>query len=161
MSGEGAAAGPPPRFLADEMLGRLARYLRFAGFDTAYARGLADAEILRWAEVEGRILLTRDRQLAARRPDTVLLRSGALDDQVKGVRASFPTVRFEVRFDRCTDCNGKLRFLPKELYGDAPGLPEPVRGSPTAVFQCQACGHLYWEGTHTRAIRERFEQWAR
>ncbi|MCI4319251.1 MAG: Mut7-C RNAse domain-containing protein [Thermoplasmata archaeon] len=161
MAVEGAAPGPLPRFLADEMLGRLARYLRFAGFDTAYARGLADEEILRWAERESRTLLTRDRRLAARRPDAVLLSSGALDGQVRGVRASFPALRFGVRFDRCTMCNGELRVLPVERYGDAPALPAAVRESGEPVFRCSVCGHLYWEGSHTRAIRDRFEQWGR
>jgi uncharacterized protein with PIN domain len=161
MSGEVAAPGALPRFLADEMLGRLARYLRFAGFDTAYVRGMADEEVLRWADTEHRILLTRDRRLAARRPDTVLLTTGALEDQVKGVRAAFPAVVFQVRFDRCTKCNGALRLLTPEEHPDPSGLPEAVRSSGVPVYCCSACGHLYWEGTHTRAIRDRFEQWGR
>jgi uncharacterized protein len=141
------------------MLGRLARYLRFAGFDTAYARGLADEEVVRWADTERRILVTRDRRLAARRPGTLLLTTGALDDQVKGVRAAFPAVVFQVRFDRCTECNGALHLLAPEAHPDSSDLPEAVRDSGVPVYRCSACGHLYWEGSHTRAIRDRFEQW--
>ncbi|HEU4566374.1 MAG TPA: Mut7-C RNAse domain-containing protein, partial [Gemmatimonadaceae bacterium] len=60
----GAAPGPAPRFLADAMLERLARWLRVLGFDTAGAAG-PDRALARRAAAEGRILLTRDRRLAA------------------------------------------------------------------------------------------------
>jgi len=66
-----------PRFLADEMLGSLARWLRIMGYDTEYARGMSDSDILARSRVEGRIVLTRDRQLAERagaRGDAALCR---------------------------------------------------------------------------------------
>jgi len=38
----------PPRFLCDEMLGRLCRYLRAAGYDALLANnGRSDRELLR------------------------------------------------------------------------------------------------------------------
>src|SRR5688572_28120635 len=58
-----AAPMPPPRFAADAMLGRLARWLRVLGFDTSYDTELADPVLVRIANEEGRILLTRDRHL--------------------------------------------------------------------------------------------------
>ena len=48
------------RFLADAMLGKLAKYLRICGFDTAY-RTVNDEDPVQWARKEGRILLTRNR----------------------------------------------------------------------------------------------------
>ena len=56
------------RLLLDVMLGKLAVYLRMCGYDAAYAgdQGLeADARIREVAASEARLLLTRDRQLAA------------------------------------------------------------------------------------------------
>ena len=54
------------RFLCDEMLVRLARLLRAAGYDTYLASGgEPDANLLRIAREEGRMLLTRDKRLAA------------------------------------------------------------------------------------------------
>src|SRR5580658_184832 len=63
----------PARWWADEMLGRLARYLRMVGLDTAYVPGLTDDEVVRRAGAEGRTLLTRDRQLARRVPGAFLV----------------------------------------------------------------------------------------
>ena len=57
------AESDAPRFLADAMLGRLARWLRLLGFDTAYAERLADGELVRRAIEEERWILTRDRSL--------------------------------------------------------------------------------------------------
>lgn len=59
--------GAPPRLLADGMLGKLAKWLRLLGYDTAYENDAPDHELARRARAEGRILLTRDRELSARR----------------------------------------------------------------------------------------------
>ncbi|TKX52332.1 hypothetical protein EXE45_19560, partial [Halorubrum sp. SP9] len=51
------------------MCGKLATYLRLCGYDAAYAldRGVeADDRLLDLAADEGRTLVTRDRELAAR-----------------------------------------------------------------------------------------------
>jgi uncharacterized protein with PIN domain len=53
----------PPRFVADAMLGRLARWLRLLGFDTAWVQDVSDGELVRRAIEEGRVILTRDRAL--------------------------------------------------------------------------------------------------
>lgn len=144
-----------PRWLADEMLGRLARYLRFLGHDTLYVRDRTDAEIRDLARAEGRRLLTRDRDLAARTPRAVLLTSPDLDEQLRGLRTEFPHLSYEVRFDRCTACNGRLDPIPPSA-GGAAAPPRPARlGANLPLYRCAACGHLYWEGSHTARIRER------
>src|SRR3989304_6170142 len=52
---------PIPRFLCDEMLGRLCRYLRAAGYDALLANGdRSDGELLRQCREEGRYFLTQD-----------------------------------------------------------------------------------------------------
>ena len=144
-----------PRWLVDEMLGRLARYLRFMGFDTGYAHGLADDEIARWAAEEHRTLLTRDRALAARVPGAVLVESPALDEQLRTVHRRYPSAPFRVACTRCTLSNAPL--LPEDppagAHVDSTG-PHPAS---TPVFRCSACGHRYWEGTHTASVRHRIE----
>ncbi|MFZ0699427.1 MAG: Mut7-C RNAse domain-containing protein [Thermoplasmata archaeon] len=142
--------------MADEMLGRLARYLRFMGFDTAYARGLPDDEVRARAELEGRVLLTRDHALAHHTPGAVGLLATDIDGQLAELRRAFPTIRWEIRFERCTLCNGPLgRWTP------SPGGPLP-RGAPRelveqglALYRCSDCGHVYWEGSHSEHVRSR------
>jgi uncharacterized protein len=150
-----------PRWLADEMVGRLARYLRFAGCDTVYARGLGDAEILEKARVEDRIIVTRDRALAARAPRSLLLTSPYLADQWRAVRAAHPEVPSEVSFVRCTECNGVLDpYAPTLGTAPAPGIPWDRVGRGLPLYRCSECGHIYWEGTHTARIRTQLARWA-
>jgi len=151
----------PPRWLADEMVGRLARYLRFVGCDTAYARGLSDAEILEKARREGRIIVTRDRALAAQAPHSLLLTSPHLPDQWRALRAAHPEVPSELRFVRCTECNGVLDpYTPTPGPVPAPGIPWDRVAHGLSLFRCSECGHVYWEGTHTASIRAQLARWA-
>jgi uncharacterized protein len=146
-----------PRLLADEMVGRLARYLRMLGCDTLYAHGWSDDEIVARARDDGRTVLTRDRALSSRVESAVLLRSSALPEQLRQVVAAIPDLPRTVSFERCTVCNGPLR--PR---AGPPGDPAPIhpRGPPAGpVFECTDCGHAYWEGTHTAAVRQHFAEW--
>lgn len=70
------------RFYCDEMLARLARLLRAAGYDTLLSEGgEQDAAMAGRARAEGRVLVTRDRELAARAaPGSVLLSQDKADD---------------------------------------------------------------------------------
>jgi len=149
-----------PRWIADEMVGRLARYLRMVGCDTTYARGLSDDEIVRQAREEGRVVVTRDRHLAARADRALLLRSTDIAEQWRAMRAAYPDLPADVRFERCTECNGVLHRvggsppepLPTEVPWDrvAAGLP---------LFRCADCGHYYWEGSHTSDVNARIARW--
>jgi len=74
--------GKNAKFIADMMLGRLARWLRLYGYDTVY--GIEDDdEILRISREENRILLTRDETLAKRLEDSILIKSNKFEEQVK------------------------------------------------------------------------------
>ncbi|HTW55578.1 MAG TPA: Mut7-C RNAse domain-containing protein [Thermoplasmata archaeon] len=147
-----------PRWLADEMLGRLARYLRFVGCDTEYARGEADDRIRARALREGRILVTRDRRLGAATPGAVVLRAVTIERQWRELRVACPDLPTSVRFDRCSLCNGRLR--PAASEPGAPPRPGPD-GTIVPTFACDRCGHRYWEGSHTAGIRRRIAAWSR
>ena len=72
-----------PPLLADAMLGRLSRWLRLLGYDTLYASSMSDHQIVARARAEGRVVLTRDRDLAQRKGiRCLLIQSQALEDQV-------------------------------------------------------------------------------
>lgn len=150
-----------PRFIADEMVGRLARYLRIVGCDTTYARGLSDEEIVRLARAEQRVVLTRDRALAGRAERALLLRSSYLADQWRGVRDAFPEVPQDLTFERCTECNGLLERVPPPFTGGTEdGVPWDRVRNGLLLYRCGACGHYYWEGSHTADLRARIASWA-
>jgi ribonuclease-3 len=147
-----------PRFLCDAMLGSLARWLRFFGYDTAFAAPhLEDAEVVVRARQERRWLLTRDRPLAATGPRTILIRSGRLDDQLVEVMG-----RLGLRADpmlelsRCSVCNGRLR--PARADDVAPRIPPYVRATARRFVRCPDCGRVFWPGTHGRRIRDRLRR---
>ncbi len=151
---------PPPRWLVDEMLGRLARYLRFVGGDAVYLRGVDDDELVRRSEAEDRVLLTRDRELSRRTSRAFLLETSVLADQWRAVRRRWPGVPTNVLFERCTLCNGLLR--PHPLAPPPPpeaAVPAQLlaRGGP--LYACRDCGHLYWDGSHTARIRRTIDSW--
>ncbi len=151
---------PPPRWLVDEMLGRLARYLRFVGCDTEYARDTDDDRILERAEREDRVLLTRDRALSRRSRRALLIESSVLEEQWRAVRAAWPTLPDRVVLERCTLCNGVLAPVPPGApLPSQPGVPQDRVARGLELFACARCGHLYWEGSHTARIRAQIARW--
>jgi hypothetical protein len=159
------AAHPRPRFVADAMLGRLARWLRALGYDTLFDETLDDAALARLAADEGRLLLTRDRRLCEDRgsPDWCLLLSAQrpraqLRELDRRLTLFRPGWRDRL-FDRCMLCNAPLESAGFEEV--RPELPPAVRQDPgvrAAGFRrCPECGRVYWEGSHTRRMRRWLE----
>lgn len=142
MTGEERAC----RLLADAMLGRLARWLRALGFDTAYDAALADRELLRLARAEGRMLLTRDRQLSARRGVRALLvTSDRVDEQLGQVLSRLPSRRGGA-FGRCLLCNHPL--IEVDRGSVEARVPEWVWETQVGFRYCGRCGRVFWRGTH-------------
>ncbi len=145
-----------PGFIADAMLGSLARWLRFFGLDCEFAE-LPDAELLSRARREGRWLLTRDRTLAALGPRTVLVRSAELEDQLVEVFARLElTPKASLENARCGACNGTLEKLSPEVA--AAIVPPHVAQTARSFRRCTRCGRVYWPGSHARRIHERMER---
>jgi len=147
-----------PRLLVDAMLGRLAHWLRLMGYDTAYWRDGSDTDLIRQARAEGRLILTRDRQLAGRRGIlAVLIASESLDEQIAEVRSALGSCApgTPEPFTRCPECNGKLHNLSRE---DARDLVPPYVWQTQPLFRrCADCGRVYWKGTHWPGLQSRLE----
>ncbi len=148
------------RFLADAMLGRLARRMRLMGLDTVYMRDTSDAEVLKVARAEGRMLLTRDAELAAR-PNpagTLHLRANDTDGQLAEFMGRFGLLlEGTVSPPRCPRCNGELRLTASRAEVEG-RVPEHVLHSYGRFFICSGCGNVYWEGTQHEAMREMLEK---
>ncbi|MGC8780697.1 MAG: Mut7-C RNAse domain-containing protein [Anaerolineae bacterium] len=149
-----SAAKGTPRVIVDAMLGRLAKWLRLAGYDALYWRDGSDEELIAAAQAQGRVIITRDRQLAGRRGvHAVLVAAEALDDQIAEARALLGG--HPEPFTRCPECNGPLQEL---AHADARELVPPyVWHTQTAFRRCQGCGRVYWKGSHWPAVLARLE----
>ncbi len=146
-------AGSEPRFAADSHLGRLARYLRFCGFDTRRDNGWDDAELVAMAVEEDRIVLTRDRALLMHKA----LRSGCyLRDkeplaQLADVAGHFALDLDATRPGRCLECNASL--LPVAKTEVAAGLQPGTRAGFDAFWRCAGCRRVFWRGAHWKRMR--------
>jgi uncharacterized protein with PIN domain len=141
------------------MLGRLARWLRVLGFDTSYDAVLADPELVRLADEEGRIVLTRDRHLL-RELRPVLAHEVRHDPPLEQLRELVAALELPAPaelFTRCMLCNA---VLPPPLEDEEANrlLPPGVRGIPGPVRRCPACGRVYWHGSHVRRMREALDR---
>ncbi len=140
------------RMLADAMLGKLARWLRLLGFDVEYAQ-LDDAALAARARAEGRLLLTRDHALAARRGLRVLLiTSEVLEEQVAQVLETVGLPASDA-VPRCMVCNVPLEVLSRAEA--ALHVPPYVARTQTRFRRCPRCGRITWPATHWEGIRER------
>ncbi|GAB4222171.1 MAG: hypothetical protein Kow0062_18310 [Acidobacteriota bacterium] len=153
--GRHAGTESPPRLVADAMLGRLARWLRRFGVDVLWDPGWDDAELERIAALDGRLLLTRDRLLAARTVarESLLVASDDLRVQLRQVFARLgldparpPGPR------RCAHCNAVPEpARAEDLAGRAP--PYVLRTA-RRLSACPGCGRVYWDGGQEDRARE-------
>ncbi len=136
-------------FVADCMLGRLAKWLKILGFDVLYFSKAEDPALVEIARREGRVLLTRDTGLiekSARRPDRLFVRGDGWEDQVVQVLDDLG-LWDEVRPNtRCLACNVPLKPLSRER---ARNLVTPFVGERASSFAiCPGCDRVFWQGTH-------------
>jgi uncharacterized protein with PIN domain len=135
-------------FVADCMLGKLAKWLKILGFDVLYFPKIEDKELLARARKEGRILLSRDHALLdrARELKKLFIESEAWEDQVRQVLNHFKLWGEVEPYTRCLGCNAKLRPLPK---AQAANLVAPFVFQKADSFAiCPSCGQVFWPGTH-------------
>lgn len=146
-----AVAHHPARFIADAMLGRLARWLRILGYDTAYEKFIEDEALVERAFQEDRWLLTRDRRLTqhkALRGRCTLIADDGLDGQLHQLQQD---LKIDLDVDhrrgyRCADCNVVLAPI---SYDEAvPLVPPFVAQQYREFLQCSRCRRVFWQGTH-------------
>ncbi len=138
-----------PRFIADAMLGKLARWLRVMGCDVEYSPEIGDAELVERAESSGRLILTRDTLLVRRRrarANHFFVEGDHFRVQLRQVARAFAIDPFGRFLSRCLECNALLRDIDRAA---AEGRVPPYVFATQEQFRvCPACGRLYWGGTH-------------
>jgi len=151
---------PSPKFIADCMLGRLAKWLRVIGYDAAYERRITDEAIIVRAWREGRILLTRDRALVRRRAvrrngvEWVLVRSDRPEAQLEQVVLDRSlSVGPRRILSRCLICNVRTHRVKRD--GVRALVPPYVLRTQKGFSRCPECERIYWRATHVDRILER------
>jgi uncharacterized protein with PIN domain len=148
------------RFACDAMLGALARWLRAAGYDACWQEGIADWDLVRLAQREGRTLLTSDRGILR----IGIVRDGEVptlfvphglrkEEQLAFVLGK---LNLPLRKPRCMACGGDLREVSKEEVQER--VPARSLAWAEQVYQCECCGQPFWRGTHWNAIAEKLRR---
>jgi uncharacterized protein with PIN domain len=146
------------KFILDEHLGKLARYLRLCGFDTLISKEFTDNEIVRISVSEKRIILTRDKQLLKNRLVThgCWIRSVHTDEQIIEVFRRFDLKNMVRPFSRCLECNSLLIDVSKD------DIQERLLPGTRKYFEnfrkCPGCDRIYWEGSHFQRMKTCIDQ---
>lgn len=142
---------PEPIFIADDMLGRLARYMRILGLDVLYISQISDRDLISLAKKENRIVLTRDTHLLRRREFSknilryLFIEKDAVRDQLAQVAREYH-IPLRVSLIRCLECNTPLQPVDKERVH--PYVPPYVFQTQQDFSHCHKCDKYYWAGTH-------------
>ncbi len=143
-----------PHFWCDAGLGGLARWLRAAGYESAWDSEIDDADLLKKARESHAIILTSDRGIMERRLITrgqlnalLLPPVGTIQEQLGAVAKRFGLKRRE---PRCMKCGGTLKSMPKESLRER--IPPRTYAWLDEYFVCDACGKLFWRGSHWQRI---------
>ena len=144
----------PKRFVIDNMLGKLAKWLRILGFDARYEH-LEDQETVDSYRAQGFLLVTRKRRWYG--PGVLFLTANDPVEQLREVVSLVPIVPQELRLlQRCVHCNDRLDDIDREeAFGH---VPEYVFETQTSFHRCLKCNKIYWSGTHPKRMIQRLEQ---
>jgi uncharacterized protein with PIN domain len=142
------------------MLGSLAKWLRIFGYDTTYEKVANDAQIIKKAKKEGRIVVTRDKELFRRCTHAIILENDGIEAQLKKIfRDANIVIKKDMILTRCTVCNTLIDSVKKEkIKGKVPPHAYEVQDE---FWVCRTCNRIYWMGTHWVAMKEMIKRVAR
>jgi len=142
------------KFILTKELGRLTRWLRLFGYDSAYFNSDDMKQLFVTAFNESRIVVTKRKSF----PNTNILKV----IYVKGdtLERQFPELRKKIKLDignrtlftRCADCNREVFRIKKESVSGL--VPEYVFKTQKDFFQCPECARIFWKATHWYRAKE-------
>ena len=147
------------KFIADIMVGKLAKYLRMAGCDVLYMNDASDDKIIKIAGETDRIVLTRDSLMLTRKE----FKNGTLkylhikDEKLKNQLGQIKSeLHLSLKPDlvRCIECNRILVKVEKEEIKNM--VPPYVYKTQENFLYCKNCDKYYWRGTHYQNIKNTF-----
>ena len=152
------------KFIVDNNVGKLAKWLRIMGYDALLFSGEDDGRMVKVALAQNRVILTKDTQIMRRR----LVTSGRLkailieDDDVEAQLHQVVEVLnlgYHFRpFSICPECNQCLIEKDKDAVREL--VPPYVFKTQRLYMECPSCHRLYWRGTHWQAMSRELEKLA-
>lgn len=152
------------KFIVDNNVGKLAKWLRIMGYDTLFFNGSNDSRMVAIALAEERVILTRDTQIMKRRVVTsgrlqaILIQSDEPEQQMHQVIDSLHLDCQSKPFTMCLECNQPLMEKSKQQVKDL--VPPYVFQTQNQYMECPKCHRIYWRGTHWQRMTEKLKKWA-
>ena len=144
------------KFIADNNVGKLAKWLRIIGYDTLLFKEKNDSKMIEIALNEDRVILTKNNQIMKRR----LVTNGKLkavhikcDEPKVQLRETVKMLSLDYHFNPfslCLKCNQKLVPRSKEEMQDF--VPPRVFEIQEHYIEYLSCHRIYWHGTHWQAM---------
>ncbi len=151
-----------PKFIVDNNVGKLVKWLRIMGYDTMFFNGSNDSYMIATALAEGRVILTRDTQIMKRR----VVASGRLrvvfiqdDGPELQMQQVINTLNLDCQFRPfaiCLECNQPLLERSKQQVKDL--VPPYVFQTQSQYMECPACHRIYWRGTHWQTMTKKLNR---
>lgn len=145
-------------FIADAMLGKIAKKLRILGFDTIYiSSNTNDREILDLLLNTKRILLTSDKELFYRskryKCHSIILNKNT---EIENLITIFSNLQIKfidtlLSCHRCSICNNKLEII-EDINLVKNKIYQTVIKNNNEFYKCKRCNKLYWHGSHIKNI---------
>jgi uncharacterized protein len=149
------------KFLADGMLGKLARWLRMLGQDVLYSVKYDDSELLELAKKDERALLTKDFELykraIGRGIDAYYVEGKTEPERLAEIAKRYSlTLTIDMGKSYCPLCNTKLQSIPKDQLKDE--LEKNTYTFYDNFWKCPNCRKIYWQGAHWKQITNALDQ---
>ena len=140
------------KFLVDQPLGGLAKWLRFCGFDATLLRLTPDQPASLPPPRPRTHILTRQAACQRlKRPDLLVLAAPGPQDQLAEVMQRLRLSSRHLKpLTRCRHCNDPLAPLERDLVQGR--VPEHVFLTQARFYECPRCHRIYWPGSHIRGI---------
>ena len=147
------------KFICDDNLGKLAKWLRTLGYDTLFQLAIEDGELISLALKENRIILSRDTKLSRFKikDKYLLIQSEKPLEQLRQVIDHFRLkIGEDLLFSRCLVCNQPLEGVEK---GKIKGRLYPyVYQTQENFVYCSGCDRIYWAGTHVGRMTKKLSE---
>ncbi len=146
------------KFICDDHLGRLAKYLRMLGFDTLYNNDYDHNILISLSNSHNRILLSRDKKLLLNKKITrrYLVKQAEPGEQVREVLEYFDLKKNITPMSRCLECNGVVQQVPEESVKHR--IEKYIIEINDEFTECKGCGKIFWKGSHYDSMMKRIRK---
>ena len=150
------------KFIVDNNVGKLVKWLRIMGYDTVFFDDIDDSRMVAEALAESRVILTRDTEIMKRglvtsgRLKAILISS---EEPEKQMRQVIKTLNLDCQFQPfalCLECNQPLVEKNKDQVKDR--VPPHVFQTQSQYVECPDCHRIYWRGTHWQAMTKKLKK---